>query len=85
MVQCPHCKTEISSDRGLSIHLTRWCKARGSVTTILEERRERQCTPTPVGHERLGHYMGDEDGGVEEPEVSCIAVIQYLSSTDSTP
>ena len=50
-IQCPHCKIELRSERGLSIHLTRWCKAPDIVTAVLEKRRDRQHTtsPTPAG------------------------------------
>jgi hypothetical protein len=53
MVQCPNCGTEVS-DRGLSNHLTRWCKSRLSVTeNVLDQRRKRQRheSPTATGVE----------------------------------
>lgn len=41
MIQCPHCQVEVQP-RGLSIHLSRWCKAqRSTYSNALEKRRER--------------------------------------------
>jgi hypothetical protein len=42
MVKCPNCDIEIQHDRGLVLHLNRYCKALNAATTsALAERRER--------------------------------------------
>ena len=57
MVECPNCNTEVH-DRGLVLHLSRYCKARDVATaSALVERRQRG---EAIAEAARLHHIADE-------------------------